>query len=153
MPDEVAIARLPRGLSPVLVRRAVGTVLQGERKHASFSFTFLGPTAMERLNSRHLRRRRPTDVIAFALPTGAGLLGDIYLCRAIAAEEARRRNIPLREELVRLVIHGVLHVLGYDHPESRGRETSAMWRKQERYLARPLRAPRPLKAGRRPATL
>ena len=52
---------------------------------------------------------------------------------AVAAREARARHLPLRQELLRLVIHGTLHVLGYDHPRER-RTASAMWRRQERYL-------------------
>ena len=138
----VAIARRPAGLSDATLRRAVSVVLRAERKRAPISLTFLGPTAMRRLNHRHLGQDRPTDVLSFALPIGDSVMGDIYLCRAMAAAEARRRRIPLREELVRLVIHGVLHVLGYDHPETRGRETSTMWARQERYLARVLRRSR-----------
>ena len=45
----------------------------------------------------------------------------------------------LREELVRLVVHGTLHVLGYDHPDGPGRTRSAMWRRQERYVRRLMR--------------
>jgi probable rRNA maturation factor len=135
----VTIARRPPGLSEATLRRAVGTVLRGERERAPISLTFLGPTAMRRLNHRHLGHDRPTDVLSFALPVGGSVMGDVYVCRAIAAAEARRRRIPLREELVRLVIHGVLHVLGYEHPAVRGREKSPMWKKQERYLRRALR--------------
>ena len=42
----------------------------------------------------------------------------------------------MREELTRLVIHGTLHVLGYDHPDAAGREASPMWKRQEQLLAR-----------------
>jgi probable rRNA maturation factor len=40
----------------------------------------------------------------------------------------------VREELIRLVVHGTLHVLGYDHPDHGERERSPMWRRQERYV-------------------
>jgi probable rRNA maturation factor len=40
----------------------------------------------------------------------------------------------MREELVRLIVHGTLHALGRDHPEGAGRTRSAMWRRQERYV-------------------
>jgi probable rRNA maturation factor len=136
----VAIARRPAGLSEAALLRAVRVVLRGERKRAPISLTFLGPTAMRRLNHRHLGHDQPTDVLSFALPIGDLVMGDVYVCRSIAAAEARRRGIPLRQELVRLVIHGVLHVLGYDHPDARGRESSPMWTKQERSLKRALRS-------------
>ncbi|MCU0256602.1 MAG: rRNA maturation RNase YbeY, partial [Vicinamibacterales bacterium] len=62
--------------------------------------------------------------------------GDVYVCRAVAEGEARRRGLPLRQELVRLLVHGTLHVLGWDHPDDDSRLRSPMWRRQERYVAR-----------------
>ena len=124
-------------LPAATVRRLVRGVLAGERRRAGVSVTFLGRRAMRTLNKRWKGHDRPTDVISFALPDAAGgLLGDIYLCPEVAEREARRRSLTVREELSRLVIHGTLHVLGWDHPEGEGREHSAMWRKQERYLER-----------------
>ena len=52
----------------------------------------------------------------------------------MARREALARKVPVRQELVRLVVHGTLHVLGYDHPENGRRERSPMWRRQERYV-------------------
>jgi probable rRNA maturation factor len=100
------------------------------------SVSFVGPTAIRRLNREWKGHDRPTDVLAFALPLPDGtLVGDVYLCRAVAAREAALRHIPVRDEILRLVIHGTLHVLGWDHPERGDRTRSAMWRRQERYLA------------------
>ncbi len=122
-------------LAPSLVRRAVRTVLQGERRRARVSVTFLGPVRMRRLNQRHKGRDRLTDVLAFTLEQPAGApVGDIYVCPRVAAEEASARGLPLREELIRLVVHGTLHALGHDHPDGPGRERSRMWRRQERYV-------------------
>ena len=124
-------------LADRVVQRIVAAVLKGERRSADVMVTFLGPTRMRALNREHLGHDRPTDVISFALPTPDGrLVGDIYICRAVAAVQARSLGVPLREELVRLVVHGTLHVLGYDHPEGEGRTTGAMWRRQERYVRR-----------------
>ena len=119
------------------VRRIVRAVLAGERREAVISVTFLGPARMTALNREYLGHDRPTDVIAFGLsqPQG-GLVGDVYICRAVAEREARRRGIPLREELVRLVVHGTLHVLGWDHPADDSRVRAPMWRRQERYVGR-----------------
>lgn len=118
------------------VRRAALHVLTREERAAELSITFLGPAAMRRLNREHKQHDRPTDVLSFALPQPDGTLaGDIYLCRFVAAREARTRGVAVREELLRLVVHGTLHVLGYDHPEDGGREASEMWRRQERYVS------------------
>jgi probable rRNA maturation factor len=63
-------------------------------------------------------------------------VGDVYVCPWVAAREAKARRVPLRQELVRLVVHGTLHVLGWDHPEDDTRVRSPMWRRQERYVER-----------------
>jgi probable rRNA maturation factor len=125
---------------PALVRRAVRLVASTApppRRLAQVSVTFLGPVRMRRLNRLHLKHDRPTDVIAFALRTPDGaLMGDVYVCRAVAARQAREAGCSLREELVRLIVHGTLHVLGHDHPAGPGRTRSAMWRCQERLVGR-----------------
>jgi probable rRNA maturation factor len=125
--------RLP--LSSALVRRVVRGVLEGERRPALVSVTFLGRDAMRRLNAQHKGRDEPTDVLAFAMTDGAGnTVGDVYICPWVARREAKTRGLPPREELIRLVIHGTLHVLGHTHPEGPTRTRSAMWRRQERYV-------------------
>jgi probable rRNA maturation factor len=125
--------RLP--IAAARVRRVVETVLRGERRDASISITFLGRDAMRRLNARHKGHDRPTDVLAFALdePNGRAV-GDVYVCASVARQEAEARNIPIEQELIRLVVHGTLHALGLEHPDGADRTRSAMWRRQERYV-------------------
>ncbi len=114
-------------------------------RRARVELALLDAAAMRRLNRRVTGRRGLTDVLAFALPQPDGaLLGDVYICPAAAERwvrnggrgkgDARR----VEEELVRLTVHGTLHVLGYDHPDGPGRTRSAMWRRQERYVHRVL---------------
>ena len=117
------------------MRRVVRAVLVGERRRATISVTFLGSSRMRRLNRVHMKRDRRTDVIAFHLPgPEQTLMGDVYICPAEAAANARAAGVPLRQELIRLVVHGTLHVLGFDHPDGPGRTRSAMWHAQERYV-------------------
>ena len=125
--------RLP--LSRALVRRVVNGVLRAERRKALMSVTFLGRDSMRRLNAEHKGHDRPTDVLSFALAEHDGqAVGDVYVCPWVAGREAKARGIPLRQELVRLVVHGTLHALGREHPEGPERTRSAMWRRQERYV-------------------
>jgi probable rRNA maturation factor len=125
--------RLP--LSSPVVRRVVEGVLDGERRRALVSVTFLGRDAMRRMNGTYRGRNRTTDVLAFAMTDGAGhTVGDFYVCPWVAEREATARGVPPREELIRLVIHGTLHALGRTHPEGPARTRSAMWRRQERYV-------------------
>jgi probable rRNA maturation factor len=122
-------------LSHRAVRAAAVRVLRSERARAVLSFTFVGRDRMRALNARWKGSRRPTDVLAFSLPGPEGLFaGDVYICPWTASREARRRGIPLREELLRLVVHGTLHALGWEHPDDERRERSAMWKRQERHV-------------------
>jgi probable rRNA maturation factor len=125
--------RLP--LSRALIRRVVKSVLRAERREALISITFVGRDTMRRLNAEHKQHDYPTDVLTFPLTDPSGrVAGDVYICPWVARREARARSIPLREELIRLVVHGTLHALGRDHPEGSARTRSAMWRRQERYV-------------------
>ncbi|MFN9351933.1 MAG: rRNA maturation RNase YbeY [Gemmatimonadota bacterium] len=121
------------------VHGLVRGVLRAERAgRALVSVTFLAPAAMAALNRRQRGHRGPTDGINFAFaPAGLeGLVGDIYVCPAVAAAHAARFGCGVREETARLVVHGTLHVLGHDHPVGPTREASPMWRRQERLLRR-----------------
>ncbi len=127
-------------VSRARVRDAAVAALKAERVgDAMISITFVGRAAMSELNRRYLGHNGATDVISFGLGrTGklAAVIGDIYICPEIARDNARRQGVPAGEELLRLVVHGTLHVLGHEHPEGADRARSAMWRKQERILAR-----------------
>lgn len=117
------------------VLKAVNAVLHGEKRRATISVSFVGPGRIRRLNHQWLGHDRVTDVVSFGLKSPRGrVVGDVYVCRAVAVRQSRQLGISARRELLRLVIHGTLHALGYDHPESGDRTSSLMWRKQERYL-------------------
>ena len=129
-------------LSRARVREAAVAALKAERaKDAMLSITFVGRATMSQLNHRYLGHHGPTDVISFGLgrvgKRGA-VVGDVYICAEIARENAKAQGISAGEELLRLVIHGTLHVLGHDHPTGAGRTASPMWRRQEMILARVL---------------
>jgi probable rRNA maturation factor len=106
-------------------------------RHAFLSIAFVGRRRIRSLNRRHLGKDRETDVLAFGLGGVRGLVvGDIYCAPEVAARQAARFGTKPGDEVRRLLVHGVLHVLGYDHPDGAGRTVSAMWRRQEQLLAR-----------------
>ncbi|MEX1186944.1 MAG: rRNA maturation RNase YbeY [Gemmatimonadaceae bacterium] len=70
-----------------------------------------------------------------ASPFEHSVLGDIYICPDIVRKNAAHYGAGMREELARVIVHGTLHVLGYDHEPGEDRVSSDMWRKQERILA------------------
>lgn len=130
--------RSPLGRARVVdVARATLTA-EGVRQ-AMISITLVDKRSIATLNARHLSHRGPTDVISFGFTratTRDPVVGDIYICPDVAREHAVERDEPVRREIARLVVHGVLHVLGHDHPVGERRESSAMWVRQERLLAR-----------------
>ncbi|HVO34543.1 MAG TPA: rRNA maturation RNase YbeY [Gemmatimonadales bacterium] len=134
----VVSATVASPLSRAEAERLARAVLRAEGvKRAMLSIAFVGRRRIRSLNRRHFGRDRETDVVAFALVGIRGLVvGDVYCAPEVGARQARRFGSSAGEEVRRLVVHGVLHVLGYDHPEGHGRLSSLMWRRQERLLAR-----------------
>jgi probable rRNA maturation factor len=134
--------RIPVGRSRV--ERAVASVLRAERvRNAEVSVTFVSDRTMAKLNEVHLAHTGPTDVISFGfapVAEGGPLTGDVYIAPAVARQNAIAHGSGIREELLRLVVHGTLHVLGHDHPIDDTRYESGMWRRQERLLRRVLQA-------------
>jgi probable rRNA maturation factor len=102
------------------------------------SIAFVGRQAIATYNFRYLGHTGATDVIAFGFASGGqpgAIIGDIYICPEVARGNARDQGVSEEHELLRLVVHGTLHVLGYDHPAGDARMQSPMWRKQEMILA------------------
>ena len=137
-----AEVRVPVGRARIA--RAVEAVLRAERiRDAQVSVTFVTDREMAKLNRTHLAHRGSTDVISFAfapVAEGAPMTGDVYIAPAVARRNAIAHGSGIREELLRLVVHGTLHVVGHDHPVDHTRCVSPMWRRQERLLQRVLQA-------------
>jgi probable rRNA maturation factor len=117
---------LPRIDHALLRRRArrILTALGSER--AELSILLVDDAAIAELNQRYRGRSRPTDVLAFSLLEGAhadrrgALLGDVVIGIETAARQARARRRTLDDEVARLLVHGALHLLGYDHETDAG---------------------------------
>lgn len=89
---------------------------------------------IQELNRRYLGRDRPTNVLAFPMDGPSDrVLGDIVISVQTAQREAEERGVRLEEHLALLLIHGILHLLGYDH-EKGGREEAEMRRKERELL-------------------
>jgi probable rRNA maturation factor len=132
--------RVPVSLARV--RAACELVLRAERiRDALVSIAFISDRRMGALNRVHLGHAGTTDVISFGFaptPAGSGLVGDIYISPAQARTNAIAHGESIRAELLRLVVHGTLHVLGHEHPVDADRYESPMWQRQERLLRRVL---------------
>lgn len=123
-------------LAAEAVERAVRATLRAEGHDAGeVSVALLGDREITSLNREYLDHDRPTDVISFALHgEGEPPLGDVYVGVEQAHRQAGELGVDPGEELLRLAVHGTLHVLGWDHPEGEERLESAMFRRQEEIL-------------------
>ncbi|MCL6565359.1 MAG: rRNA maturation RNase YbeY [Acidobacteriia bacterium] len=89
----------------------------------SVTVALVSPAAIARLNRQFRGKSGPTDVLSFPMTKNGkrdGYLGDIAIAPAVARRHARRAGHRLEEELCVLILHGVLHLLGYDHETDRG---------------------------------
>ncbi len=109
----------------------------GEAK-ALLSLEIVGDGRMRRLNRTYRRRDSTTDVLAFAAREGPGppsrLLGDVVISLPQAIRQAYEHEQPVDHELVLLLIHGVLHLCGYDH--ERGEDEARRMALRERQVLR-----------------
>ena len=123
-------------MSEVWLRSAVEMVLRNAGlSEGEISLTLLDDDSIRDLNRTHLGKDIPTDVLSFALYEGdEEVLGDVYVGYEQAAIQAVGAGISVEEELARLSIHGTLHVLGYDHPDTEARSSSEMFILQERLV-------------------
>jgi probable rRNA maturation factor len=93
-----------------------------EQSQAELSVALVNNREIRKLNAKYRQKDYPTDVLSFPaaneLPMGVRLLGDVVISVEKAEEQAKQRGRTLNEETVTLLIHGVLHLLGYDHERS-----------------------------------
>jgi probable rRNA maturation factor len=103
---------------------------------AELSLLITDDVEITRYNQQYLGRKGPTNVLAFPMTEGEfsgitpGLLGDVVISADTALREAREMGITLKERFTQLLIHGILHLLGYDH-EASDRQAREMDRKAE----------------------
>ena len=116
------LARVSGAPGAARVRRLLGRAARATRSRAAgVSVLFCADARMRGLNRRYRGKDRPTDVLAFpAGDAGRGFLGDIVISVPYAAREARRRAEPRSREVDRLLLHGFLHLMGYDHETDDG---------------------------------
>lgn len=139
------IGTRPRGVSDARVKRVVIEAFRAAKRtpRGSVSVAFVSEKDIAKLNGKFLHHHRPTDVLSFApiatsyerRAASAGHdWGDILIASSVARREANRRSIPLDEEILRLIAHGTLHLLGFDHATER--DETKMFGLQERAVAR-----------------
>ena len=131
----VSIHSLPPEFNRKALKKIIEKVLAGEKKkEPRLTLLFLGPAKMAELNLRYRQKKGPTDVLSF-LAFEAGYWGEVVICPAQVKQNARRFKEKFSQELQRVLVHGLLHLLGYDH--EKGREKAILMRKKEEYYSSP----------------
>jgi probable rRNA maturation factor len=118
------------------LREIVRAVLDGEHiKDAEISLAFVDNPTIHRLNQRYLQHDEPTDVLSFPLsdPSAAKLAGELVIGVEVALEQAAQRSHDVQVELALYVIHGLLHLCGYDDHDDDDRR--AMRDRERHYLS------------------
>jgi probable rRNA maturation factor len=135
----VSVARTVRsGWTPAArdFRRWADAVLGASGSGRELSVLLVGPRRSRALNARYRGRDKSTNVLSFPAPQvavrSAGTLGDLVICPAVLRAEAREQNKAVRCHWAHMVVHGMLHLLGYDH--ERARDAQRMERREVRVL-------------------
>jgi probable rRNA maturation factor len=123
-----------------LARKAKIVLAAIELADDELSISLVGDEEIRRMNRDYRGKDRATDVLSFSLREGehgdvASALGDVVISLETAARQARERRATIEREVDRLLVHGILHLAGYDHEVS-AREERRMKRKEREMLAR-----------------
>jgi probable rRNA maturation factor len=109
----VAPARLP---TPAMLRKWASAAVDRE---ANVTLRFVGKREGRALNARYRGAAHPTNVLAFVYDASPRIEGDVVLCAPVLREEARAQRKQLADHCAHLVVHGMLHLQGYDHDTDR----------------------------------
>ena len=112
--------------SPSLIRSWVEAALLGQRDEAELTVRIVETDEIQHLNRTYRQQDKPTNVLSFPFEKLDGidlpLLGDVVICAAVVALEAVQQQKPLQDHWAHMVVHGVLHLLGYDHMNEKDAE-------------------------------
>lgn len=105
--------------SPALLRRWAKLAAGTRRRDAELTIRIVNSEEIQFLNQQYRHKNKSTNVLSFPFEAPPGiklpLLGDVIICASVVAEEADTQHKPLHAHFAHMVIHGVLHLLGYDH--------------------------------------
>ncbi len=113
--------KAPLPVSEQQLSEWVDATLQAHKPKAALTIRFVEPDEITHLNHTYRKKNKPTNVLAFPsnLPEDVilpcPLLGDVVVCPAVLETESEQLSTPLVSHWAHIIIHGVLHLLGYDH--------------------------------------
>jgi probable rRNA maturation factor len=114
------------------LRSFAGQLADSVGRGQAFECLIAGDHELRRLNMQFLGKNEPTDVLSFPAAGPPGYLGEIAISWQRAAHQAREYRHSVEEEIRVLMLHGILHLLGYDHQNDSGRmrRVENIWRRK-----------------------
>jgi probable rRNA maturation factor len=136
--------------SPLRLRRWAHAALAGlRRRSVSVTLRVVDAAESRALNARYRGKRKPTNVLSFAFEPPRGvksdLLGDVVICAPVVRREAREQGKNTLAHWAHMVVHGIMHLRGYDHQNNRD---ATIMERRERRILRALGYPDPYDAHR-----
>ena len=120
------------------IRRTIMLLLKSVNcADKEISLSFVNDEIIQQLNNQYLNKDKPTNVLSFSLQEGEfnninpNVLGDIVISVDTAARDASKSKLLFEQEIVFLIIHGILHLLGYNHENTTKEETKKMQIKEK----------------------
>ncbi len=108
-------------------------VLKGEnRGRDNLSLAFVSKEEIKKINKKFRHKNKPTDVLSFLI-NEKQYLGEIIICPEVVKENAKKYKTTVKQEMMKVFVHGILHLLGYEH-EKTNKEAEIMEKKQEKYF-------------------
>lgn len=104
-------------------------VLRKEKKKKDLSVALISPGQIKKLNKKYRKKNRPTDTLSFSYDN----YGEIVICPQQVKNNAKKYHSTFKKELSRVLIHGILHLLGYEH-EKNPRKKKLMEKKENYYV-------------------
>jgi len=114
------------------ILKTVEKILKDKKRDGEISITFVNKKDIQKLNKQYRKVDSATDVLSFDLSEDKYIIGDIYIAKEIAKKQAQQSGHSLFEEIFLLIIHGVLHLLDYDH--NTPKESQEMRKEEKKYL-------------------
>lgn len=130
---------VPAGVRPIFIKKSARIIFAllkkqlGRTPPTQMTCVFVGKIEGAKLNAHFRKKNYPTDVLSFA-PVEEGSLGELAFCVPVLKSQAKEHKISLQNEFLYLLVHGILHLLGYEHEKS-DIKAKQMYRLQDKIYA------------------
>ena len=129
------VCRYHSGINKNKILKAVNLILPKNKTVSDYGLIFVSKKKMAELNKKYRNKNKPTNVLSFETGTSSELgAGDVVICADVVKKEAKAYGFTQKKWMTCLIVHGILHLAGYDHVVSK--EAVIMERLEEKVFGR-----------------